>query len=63
MRLTPLFYLDICYVNISIRKYFLVDKSEVTLGGEEEINFIFISVSKTLADKANVFMYFFSSLV
>lgn len=50
-------------MNISIRKYFLVDKSKVTLGGEEEISFIFISVSKTWADKAYVFMYFFSRLV
>lgn len=43
-----LFYLHICHVCISIRKYVLIYKSKVTLGGEE-ISFILISVITTLS--------------
>ena len=45
---SSLFYLHICHVCISIRKYVLIYRSKVTLGGEE-ISFILISVITTLS--------------
>ena len=56
-----LFYLHICHICISIRKYVLIYKSKVTLGGEE-ISFNFSNDNFELI-KENVLEYFYNKLL
>ena len=58
---SSLFYLHICHVCISIRKYVLIYRSKVTLGGEE-ISFNFSNYNFELI-KGNVLEYFCNKLL